>query len=112
MFSFIVITKLVNSCRPISYHLTSDFLILHAVVKPVKPPTKTFKSERNNEVGELIDGYSVNFMFLQASQMLYLKQFNFGFTQLCCVIYFRAVWVKLRVNKIWFELLNVWIKSQ
>ena len=33
------------------------------IVKPIKPPTGTFKSERNHEVGGLIDSYSVNFTF-------------------------------------------------
>ena len=60
---------MLESCPPISYHLGSDMVILqsvNALFKPIKSPTETFKSERNNEVGELIDSYSVYFTFLEA----------------------------------------------
>ena len=68
-FLLLLQKKLVESCSPIPYHLGRaqiwSFYSPLMIVKPIKPPTEAFKSERNNQVGELIDSYSVNFTFLE-----------------------------------------------
>lgn len=57
------------------------FTALKCFVKPLKPPTETFKSGRNNEVGESSDSYSVNFTFLEGCLMFYTEQLYFGIIQ-------------------------------